>query len=97
MWPFGWPELCYYVLIKICFLYEEVEIAREKDQKCYLNTIQETLASKLESLNKGNTQLKYKYEELKAMSASKDELITRLENEMKELSVFVEKTIKVLN
>lgn len=51
---------------------------------------------KLESQNKGNMQLKQKYDELKAMSAPKDELIARLENEMRELSVFVEKTIKVL-
>ncbi|KAJ7374044.1 M-phase phosphoprotein 9 [Desmophyllum pertusum] len=49
---------------------------------------------KLESLNKGNVQLKQKYEELKSMCAPKDVLIARLENEMKELSVFVEKTIK---
>lgn len=41
-------------------------------------------------------QLKQKYEELKAMSIPKDELIARLENEMRELSGFVEKTIKVL-
>ena len=40
-------------------------------------------------------QLKQKYEELKSMCAPKDVLIARLENEMKELSVFVEKTIKV--
>lgn len=51
---------------------------------------------KLESQNKGNMQLKQKYDELKAMSVPKDELIARLENEMRELSVFVEKTIKVL-
>lgn len=41
-------------------------------------------------------QLKHKYEELKAMSIPKDELIAKLENEMRELSGFVEKTIKVL-
>ncbi|XP_078362054.1 uncharacterized protein LOC144646372 [Oculina patagonica] len=39
-------------------------------------------------------QLKHKYEELKAMSIPKDELIAKLENEMRELSGFVEKTIK---
>lgn len=50
---------------------------------------------KLEFLNKGLTQVKHNYEELKSMCAAKDELITRLENEMRELSVFVEKTIKV--
>lgn len=55
----------------------------------------ESLAMKLEFLNKGLTQVKQKYEELKSMCAAKDELITRLENEMRELSVFVEKTIKV--
>lgn len=55
----------------------------------------ESLARKLEFLNKGLTQVKQKYEELKSMCAAKDELITRLENEMRELSVFVEKTIKV--
>lgn len=36
-----------------------------------------------------------KYEELKSICAPKDELIARLDNEMKELSGFVEKTIKV--
>jgi len=50
---------------------------------------------KLEFLNKGLTQVKQKYEELKSMCAAKDELIARLENEMRELSVFVDKTIKV--
>ena len=50
---------------------------------------------KLETSNKGNMQIKQKYEELKSMCAPKDELIARLENEMRELSVFVEKTIKV--
>ena len=50
---------------------------------------------KLESSNKGHMQIKQKYEELKSMCAPKDELIARLENEMRELSVFVEKTIKV--
>lgn len=49
---------------------------------------------KLESSNKGHMQIKQKYEELKSMCAPKDELIARLENEMRELSVFVEKTIK---
>ena len=58
--------------------------------------IKETLAVKLESQNKGNIQLKQKYEELKAMSTAKDELIARLENEMREQLVFVDKTIKVL-
>ena len=51
---------------------------------------------KLESQNKGNIQLKLKYDELKATSVAKDELITRLENEMREQMVFVDKTIKVL-
>ena len=51
---------------------------------------------KLESQNKGNIQLKQKYDELKAMSAAKDELIARLENEMREQIAFVDKTIKVL-
>ena len=51
---------------------------------------------KLESQNKGNIQLKQKYDELKAMSAAKDELIARLENEMREQMAFVDKTIKVL-
>ena len=59
--------------------------------------IKETLAVKLESQNKGNIQLKQKYEELKAMSTAKDELIARLENEMREQLVFVDKTIKVLS
>ena len=58
--------------------------------------IQETLAVRLESQNKGNIQLKQKYDELKAMSAAKDELIARLENEMREQMAFVDKTIKVL-
>ena len=58
--------------------------------------IQETLAVRLESQNKGNIQLKQKYDELKAMSAAKDELIARLENEMREQIAFVDKTIKVL-
>lgn len=54
----------------------------------------ETLAVKLESQNKGNIQLKLKYDELKATSTAKDELIARLENEMREQMVFVDKTIK---
>lgn len=54
----------------------------------------ETLAVKLESQNKGNIQLKLKYDELKATSVAKDELIARLENEMREQMVFVDKTIK---
>jgi len=58
--------------------------------------IKETLAVKLESQNKGNIQLKQKYDELKAMSIAKDELIARLENEMREQLVFVDKTIKVV-
>ena len=37
----------------------------------------ESLAMKLEFLNKGLTQVKQKYEELKSMCAAKDELITR--------------------
>ena len=51
---------------------------------------------KLESQNKGNIQLKQKYDELKAMNAAKDELITRVENEMREQSAFVDRAIKVL-
>lgn len=51
---------------------------------------------KLESQNKGNIQLKQKYDELKATSIAKDELIARLENEMREQLVFVDKTIKVV-
>jgi len=51
---------------------------------------------KLESSNKRHMEIKQKYEELKTMCAAKDELIARLENEMRERSVFVEKTIKVL-
>ena len=50
---------------------------------------------KLEFLNKSHLQIKEKYEELKSMCAPKDELIARLENEMMELSGFVEKTMKV--
>lgn len=51
---------------------------------------------KLEFSNKAHTQIKEKYEELKSMCAPKDELISRLENEMRELSTFVKKTIKVI-
>ena len=51
---------------------------------------------RLESQNKAIVQLKQKYDELKAMSAAKDELIARVENEMGEQLVFVDKTIKVL-
>ena len=50
---------------------------------------------KLESVSKGNMQLKQKYEDLKSMCTVKDELTARLENEMRELSLFAEKTIKV--
>ncbi|KAK2562295.1 hypothetical protein P5673_014566 [Acropora cervicornis] len=39
---------------------------------------------------------KLKYDELKSICAPKDELIARLDAEMKELSGFVEKTIKML-
>ena len=65
---------------------------------CILLNIQfqETLIVKLESQNKGNIQLKQKYDELKAMNAAKDELITRVENEMREQSAFVDRAIKVL-
>ena len=50
---------------------------------------------KLESVSKGSMQLKQKYEDLKSMCTVKDELTARLENEMRELSLFAEKTIKV--
>lgn len=56
---------------------------------------QEALTVKLESVHKLNMQVKQKYDDLKSMCTAKDELIARLENEMKELSLFVEKTIKV--
>lgn len=54
----------------------------------------ETLTMKLESVQKLNMQVKQKYDDLKSMCTAKDELINRLENEMKELSLFVEKAIK---
>ena len=56
---------------------------------------QEALTVKLESVHKLNMQVKQKYDDLKSMCTAKDELIARLENEMKELSLFVEETIKV--
>ncbi|XP_068747542.1 M-phase phosphoprotein 9-like isoform X2 [Montipora capricornis] len=66
--------------------FEEASVTSKREK--------ENLAMKLEFLNKSHLQIKEKYEELKSMCAPKDELIARLENEMMELSGFVEKTMK---
>lgn len=93
-------------LINFCYQYQnklvfKFELDDEKTNIFMTNHFfknflyQEALTVKLESVHKLNMQVKQKYDDLKSMCTAKDELIARLENEMKELSLFVEKTIKV--
>ena len=56
----------------------------------------ESLLTKLESVNKAHMHIKEKYKELKSACARKDELIPRLENEIRKLSTSMEKAIKVM-
>ncbi|XP_044168787.1 LOW QUALITY PROTEIN: synaptonemal complex protein ZEP1-like [Acropora millepora] len=71
---------------KKCRECEEAIVASRREK--------ENLVTKLELLNKEHAQIVVKYDELKSICAPKDELIARLDAEMKELSGFVEKTIK---
>ena len=49
----------------------------------------------LQASNKAGMTTQQRFEEMKSMCSSKDELISRLENELRDLSSFVEKTVKV--
>ena len=51
---------------------------------------------KLESANKAHMHIKEKYRELKSTSARKEELIPKLEDEMRKLSASMERAIKVM-